>query len=241
MEVVENLHHTYDTALSIGDLYLDGNDIYCFFFSCSMCFQQFIKRNSLESSTVHFMDSNAVSPRLGDNLLTRLGLTFMTKIIVDKFVSIHHDRQSILERIEIFLNDFYRREFMLESHFFWIDTLDKLRICSFFINNSEQFFFYIILGIFFADLISRRKNSRQIKSGKLFIELIDCLFQDLIFLLRFEEFGQVVFGTRRRKKFQSMFVGRKFIFESIDFDDISCLWSITYGLDFSVDNCVLER
>jgi hypothetical protein len=38
-----------------------------------------------------------------------------------------------------------------------------------------------------------------------------------------------------------MFVGCIFIFEGIDFDNISRLWNITDGFNFPIDDSVFER
>ena len=62
----------------------------------------------------------------------------------------------------------------------------------------------------------------------------------LFFLLSFEKFHKVVFCAGRMEEFQSMFVGRIFVFECIDFDYISRLRNITDRFDLSVDNGIFE-
>ena len=66
------------------------------------------------------------------------------------------------------------------------------------------------------------------------------LSDQLVFLLPFEEFRDVVFCAGRMEEIQSMFVGREFIFEGIDLDHVSRLRDIADRLDLSVDDSVFE-
>ncbi len=207
-----------------------------------MRFQQFIKRYGFESSAIDGMDSDTISSGLCDDLVSWLRFAFMAKIIIDQYISVYDHHQGVFEILQSFFSEFWSCIFMFffGSEFFWIHRFYELSIGFFLIQNRKEFFFYLILGIFLADLIVRRREQGQSEYFEMFVEFLDRLVDQLVFLLSFEEFRNAGFGAGRMEEFQSMFVGRIFVFEGIDFDDISCLRNITDRLDLTIYDSIVE-
>ncbi len=138
MEIVEDLHHTDDISLFARYFKFYPNLIYRIRLSCSMRFQKFIERHSLDPSAVHSMDSNTISSCLSDDFLSWLRFTLMTEIIIDQRVSIYHDCKIFLEIFQITFYEFRTdiRLLFLCSDLFGIDGFYELRIGLFFIKNS---------------------------------------------------------------------------------------------------------
>ncbi len=168
--------------------------------------------------------------------------TLMTKIIINQIISIHNHYGMFLGWLFIGRRQLSRRRHLWFGNFymFRINRGNKMCIGFFFVQDTQKSFFDFFFGICLTDTISCSLKQRQSKYLEMFVEFDNSLCKKIIFLLTFEKFDQSVFCTRRIEKIQSMFVGSIFIFEGIDFDNITGFRLITDRFYLSIDDSIFK-